>query len=163
MLKYNAKLEKMASDILVKNDMMRLPVSLSVIAKNLNIDVFQGELPEGISGAIRYNRENQKFQIMVEKRENFKRQRFTVAHELAHYFLQRNELSNASEIHHDMLYRKTYTHEEEEVDYLASAILMEENMLKKLYELNLPIEALAEIFGVTVSDITVRLMQLGVI
>ena len=119
MLKYNAKLEKMASDILVKNDMMRLPVSLSVIAKNLNIDVFQGELPEGISGAIRYNRENQKFQIMVEKRENFKRQRF--------------------------------------------AILMEENMLKKLYELNLPIEALAEIFGVTVSDITVRLMQLGVI
>ena len=156
-------LEEVTSNILVKNDMMRLPVSLSVIAKNLNIDVFQGELPEGISGAIRFNRENQKFQIMVEKRENFKRQRFTVAHELAHYFLQRNELSNASEIHYDMLYRKTYTHEEEEVDYLASAILMEENMLKKLYELNLPIEALAEIFGVTVSDITVRLMQLGVI
>ena len=82
---------------------------------------------------------------MIEKRENFKRQRFTVAHELAHYFLQRN----ASEIHYDMLYRKTYTHEEEEVDYLASAILMKENMLKKLYKLNLSIEALAEIFGVT--------------
>ena len=61
MLQYNAKLEKMASDNLVKSDMMRLPVSLSVIAKNLNIDIFQGELSEGISGAIRFNREKQKF------------------------------------------------------------------------------------------------------
>ena len=163
MIKYNKSLETLAHDILVKNDMLKLPVNLISIADKNGIDVYYSKLPEGVSGATRYNSSTKRFQIIVDSDDNPRRRRFTLAHEIAHFFLQREVLSTNEEIHYDVLYRKTYSEKEHEVDYLAGAILMEQDILKELYAINPSISELAKVFNVSESALTVRLMQLQIL
>ena len=89
------------------------------------------------------------------------RQRFTLAHELSHYFLH-NSLLKSEEIYIDTLYRNNNI-KEEQVDYLAGALLIEENMVRELYKLNPSISELATLFGVSDSAMKVRLEILGVL
>lgn len=157
------QMENMANDILVKSDMLKLPVDLIAIANSNNIEVYNVELPNGISGAIKYNEESEKFQILIEKRHSKNRKRFTLAHELAHYFLQGEELLKNKDLHFDTLYRRDFNSAETQVDYLAGALLMDKDMLTKLYNINNSIKVLAKLFGVSESAMTVRLMKLGLI
>lgn len=159
----NKKLEKMAKDILLKNDMLKLPVDLFTIAESYNIEVYYQDLPRGISGAIKYNEDRRIFQIVIEAFDHPNRQRFTLAHELAHFFLQGEELLQNQEVHFDTCYRKTINKEEEQVEYLAGALLMDKEILTKLYKINPSIAELAETFKVSESAMTVRLMVLGLI
>lgn len=163
MSEINKKLEILANDILLKNDMLKLPVDLVAIANNNNIDVYRTELPVGVSGAIKYNEETKKFQILIDKGDPVNRQRFTLAHELAHYFLQGEELLTNKDLHFDTLYRRSLNSEEYQVDYLAGAMLMDKEMLTKLYQINSSIKLLATLFQVSESAMTVRLMKLGLI
>ena len=163
MTKFDYELEKMANDILVKNDTFKLPVDLITIANNNDIDVYKQQLPDGISGAIRYNDSTKRFQILLEERESINRQRFTLAHELAHFFLERGKLLLNQEVHFDPKFRSYHNKEEERVDYLAGAILMDKKMLSVLYKINPSIPALAKTFRVSESSMTVRLMILGLI
>lgn len=159
----NNELETLASDILLKNDMLKLPVDLVEMASQNNVDVYSSKLPEGISGAIKYNEEINKFEILIDRDETSDRQRFTLAHELAHYFLQGESLLKNKNIHFDTLYRRNKNPEEQDVEYLAAALLMEKNMLTHLYEVNSSISALSEIFKVSESTMTNRLMTLDLI
>ncbi len=163
MSKIKSELEKKASNILIENDMLKLPVDLIKIADNYNIDVYYKELPNGISGAIKYDIKDEKFKILLAKNEPKKRTRFTLAHELAHYFLAQEELKNTYEIHFDTLYRKATDNSEGEVDYLAGALLMNKELLERAYKAIPSISALAEMFDVSDSAMTVRLMKLGLI
>lgn len=163
MTKFNKKLEVLAHDILFKNDMMKLPVNLISIADKNGIDVYYSNLPEGISGAIRYNGDKKRFEIIVDSDENPRRRRFTLAHELAHFFLQKELLLANQEIHYDVLYRKNYSEKEYDIDYLAGAILMEKEILEELYKINPSISELAKVFNVSESALTVRLMQLEIL
>lgn len=163
MSKIIPSLEKKASDILFENDMLKLPVDLIKIADNYNIDVYYKELPDGISGAIKYDIKDEKFKILLDKNESKKRMRFTLAHELAHYFLAQDELKNNQEIHFDTLYRKSTDNNEYKVDYLAGALLMDKEILEKVYKVIPSISTLAKVFDVSDSAMTVRLMKLGII
>lgn len=163
MSKIKSELEKKASNILIENDMLKLPVDLIKIADNYNIDVYYKELPNGISGAIKYDIKDEKFKILLAKNESKRRRRFTLAHELAHYFLAQEELKNNHEIHFDTLYRKATDNNECEVDYLAGALLMNKELLERAYKEIPSIAALAEIFDVSDSAMAVRLMKLGLI
>lgn len=163
MSKIIPSLEKKASDILFENDMLKLPVDLIKIADNYNIDVYYKELPDGISGAIKYDVKDEKFKILLAKNESKKRTRFTLAHELAHYFLAQEELKNNQEIHFDTLYRKSTDNNECDVDYLAGALLMNKEILEKVYEVIPSISTLAKVFDVSDSAMTVRLIKLGII
>lgn len=157
MININHVLEEKSKDILVNNDMLKLPVNLSEIAKNNNIDVYIDKLPDGISGAIRYNEEKEKFEILIEENESNVRQRFTLAHELAHFFLEKEKIETSGKIHFDTLFRKEKNSEEREVEYLAGAILMNKEILEKLYDINSSIKDLAKVFDVSESAMTVRL------
>lgn len=156
----NHTLEELSKDILVKNDMLKLPVNLIEIANNHNIEVYYVKLPDGISGAIKYNEEYNNYQILIEEREPENRKRFTLAHELAHYFL--NDVSK-DKLHYDVAYRSQKNEKEKRADYFAGALLMEENIIKKLYRINPSIKELAQVFMVSESAVTVRLMTLGII
>lgn len=157
----NQKLEDMAKEILMENDMLKLPVNLTTIADNYNIDVYSTSLPAGISGAIKYNDNNKRFEILIENTENENRQRFTLAHELAHYFLEKHILEQSLEINFDVLYRRDKNREEKDVEYLAGAILMEREILERLFKINPSISVLAKTFKVSESAMTVRLNVLG--
>lgn len=159
----NQELESKANDILVKNDVYKLPVDLMKIASNNDIEVYYKNLPDGISGSIRYNEEKKKFQIIIEASESDNRQRFTLAHELAHYFMEREKMLYDKEIHFDPKYRKNKNPEEEEIEYLAGALLMNKNMLTKAYQVCPYVSLLASTFKVSESAMTVRLMVLGLL
>lgn len=162
------ELEELTSNILLSNDMYRVPADVIKIANANDIKVYEGELDKKISGAIRYNDTQKRFEILVNKNDLKVRQRFTIAHEIGHYFLH-NDFLKKEELHIDtILYRgdKEIDIEakkrEKEVDYFAGALLMNKTLLEKLRSDN-TITELAEIFDVSVSAMTVRLDILGLL
>lgn len=172
------ELEQISSQVLFNNDMYKLPVNLIKIAKNCGITVYDADFEKlgnrNVSGAIRYI--DGEFSILLNKNEPYERKRFTLAHELGHFFLD-NEILQSSKIHVDTLYRsapessyvaqqrecKIEMTSEKEIDYFAGALLMNEMMLKKVFEIETSISKLAKIFGVSHSAMTVRLDVLGLI
>ena len=64
------------------------PVKLGAIAKRLGVKVLLSTLPRGTSGQIK--QESGAFVIRINRHEAKHRQRFTLAHELAHYLLHRD-------------------------------------------------------------------------
>ncbi len=168
MSKINNYLEELTSNILLSSDMYKVPVDVIKIANLNDIKVFKGDLDKKTSGAIRYNKKEDRFEILVNKNDVTSRQRFTIAHELGHYFLHRDFLKD-EEVHVDtILYRDDSEKDEEarrrekEVDYFAGALLMNKTLLEKLRSEN-TITELAEIFNVSVSAMTVRLDILGLL
>ena len=166
MAKIRERLEELTTKILFDNDMMyKLPVDVIGIANAYGINVYAAEFDNEISGAIRYNNKEDKVEIVVNKKNPNVRQRFTIAHELGHYFLHQEMLKN-DDIHIDALYRAkaqteiTTKEQEKEVDYLAGALLMNKKVIEKLKD-SYSIEELAEIFAVSYSAMTVRLSILG--
>ena len=161
MSKINEKLEELTSNILINNDMYKLPVDVIGIAKTNDIKVFEASLDKRISGAIRYNKATNKFEILINKNDARVRQRFTIAHEIGHFFLHK-EMLKSDEIHVDILYRMT-NEQEKEVDSFAGALLMNKTLLEKAYKDGHSITELAELFDVSVSAMTVRLDVLGLL
>ncbi len=162
-------LEELTTEILLDNDMLyRVPVDVISIAKAYGINAYSAEFENEISGAIRYDKGNKKFEIIVNKNNPEVRKRFTIAHELGHYFLHKDMLKN-DDIHVDTLYRtmtevdKETKEKEKEVDYFAGALLMNKIAVKRLIENGYELEELAEIFDVSVSAMTVRLDILGLL
>ncbi len=66
------------------------PVKLGAIAKRLGVKVLLSTLPRGTSGQI--GQENGGFVIRINRHEAKHRQRFTLAHELAHFLLHRDRI-----------------------------------------------------------------------
>lgn len=159
--------EELTSTILINNDMFKVPVDVVKIAKLNGITVYEGDLEKNVSGAIRYNQEKENFEILVNKNDTRERKRFTIAHEIGHFFLHR-EILMSDEIHIDIMYRMPNEDEEQkrrekDVDYFAGALLMNKTLLTKMYNENNTITELAEIFDVSVSAMTVRLDILGLL
>ena len=156
------KLEVMAKNILIDCDMLnKLPVNLLEIARINNIDVYYKELPDDVSGAIKYDKNTQKFKIIIKSSLPRTRQRFTLAHELSHYFLNKDTLMS-EELHIDTLYRKD-TESETNIDYLAGAILINKELVEDLYSITTSISSLANAFLVSESAMRVRLIVLGIL
>ncbi len=168
MSKINNDLEELTSSILLSNDMYKVPVDIIKIANVNDIKVYEGDLDKKVSGAIRYNKATSEFEILVNKKDAKVRQRFTIAHELGHYFLHQDFLKQ-EEIHIDtIMYRNNEVETEEEkereriVDYFAGALLMNRTLLEKLCK-EYTIAELAELFNVSGSAMTVRLDILGLL
>lgn len=161
------KFEELTENILINNDMFKVPVDVVKIAKLNGITVYEGDLEKNVSGAIRYNKEKENFEILVNKNDTRERKRFTIAHEIGHFFLHK-EILMSDEIHIDIMYRMPNEDEEQkrrekDVDYFAGALLMNKTLLTKMYNENNTITELAGIFDVSVSAMTVRLDILGLL
>lgn len=66
------------------------PVKLGAIAHSLGVKVLLSTLPRGTSGQI--GQEGGEFVIRINRHESKHRQRFTLAHELAHYLLHKDRI-----------------------------------------------------------------------
>ena len=166
MSKINERLEELTSDILMNNDMYKIPVDVFCIAKNNDISIYEGDLNKDISGAIRYDKNTKKFEILINKNDLRVRQRFTIAHELGHFFLHKDILQS-DELHIDTMYRMpkddAEREREKEVDYFAGALLMNRILVEKFHKENMKIREMSELFKVSVSAMTVRLDVLGLL
>lgn len=100
------------------------PVSLSAIANSLGLRVVSAKLPNGISGEIRPDSSAPAgFTIRVNKNDPARRQRFTVAHEIGHYLLHRDQIGDG--ITDDVLYRSTLSDSREaQANRMAADLLM---------------------------------------
>lgn len=111
------------ADAVIRSHQTEWPVKVGSIARDLGIEVLASDMPQGISGALQKDKSTGKWTIRVNRRETKERQRFTVAHEIAHYILHRDIIKDG--VSDDALYRSRLSDEvEREANRLAAEILM---------------------------------------
>jgi hypothetical protein len=113
------------------------PVDVVAIANDLGINVWAMALPPSISGKIfrdPINGGSEGFSIGVNSRHSYVRQRFTVAHEIAHFLLHRKKLES-DDLVDDAMYRSDLsTKEETTANRYAADILMPLSLIRALVQ-----------------------------
>jgi Zn-dependent peptidase ImmA (M78 family) len=108
-----------------------MPVPLARLARAFGVSVKAATLAPGISGELRPNPDGS-FVIRVNRHDAPARQRFTVAHELAHFLLHRPLIGHG--IEDDVLYRSALSDQiEAEANRLAADILMPLEQVQEEY------------------------------
>lgn len=98
-----------------------VPVKVGALAEALGLRVVLATLPMNISGLIQPDGDS--FVIKINRFESKERQRFTIAHEIAHYLLHRDRISTG--IVDSVLYRsKLSSRIEAEANRLGADIVM---------------------------------------
>jgi len=141
------------------------PVKLGALAKSLGIRVLLSTLPRGTSGQIA--QEDEEFVIRINRHEAKYRQRFTLAHEIAHFLLHRDKIIASGGWSENVLLRSGQpANIEYEANRLASDLVLPS---KKLAEATVQyvgpmtsetIEDLAKKFGVSTAAMEIKL-QMG--
>jgi len=141
------------------------PVRLSELAKALGVPVKAATLAPGISGEIRPDENG--FVIRINRHDPAKRQRFSVAHELAHFLLHSDQIGTG--IADDVLYRSSLSDRREaQANRLAADILMPDELVRQQVEaahekgVGDLVLFLAEEFAVSEAAMRIKLDQLGV-
>jgi len=158
-------ISKRASDLLEKYEMTNAFIDLEKICKELginihimNIDPLEKKHGRQISGAL-FIADGRK-DIIVNEKDVPERQRFTIAHELGHYFLHHDSNSETDAI---ISFRGERNNLEFQADQFAAELLMPPGRLKEEYKkLSVPsISALAKKFNVSNAAMHYRLDTLG--
>jgi len=101
----------------------QVPVPVGGLAKALGLKVVVAALPLNISGMIKPDDDGEGFIIKVNRFESKARQRFTIAHEIAHFLLHRDRIQAG--VVDSVLYRsKLSSRIEAEANRLAADIVM---------------------------------------
>lgn len=102
------------------------PVKIASIARALGIEVKAATLKPRISGEISPSKTSDSgFRIRVNRHESKSRQRFTIAHEIAHFLLHRDDIGYG--IEDSILYRSTLSDKREaEANRLGASLIMPE-------------------------------------
>jgi Zn-dependent peptidase ImmA (M78 family) len=108
---------------IVKEAIAEHPVRVGELAKKLGLDVFRSPLPPKISGMIRPKADGVGYEIRVNKYEVPERQRFTLAHEIAHFLLHKSDIRAG--VVDSVMYRSALTSRKEaEANRVAADIVM---------------------------------------
>jgi Zn-dependent peptidase ImmA (M78 family) len=153
----------------VNRHLTERPVKLGRLARELGVAIKVSSLGTGVSGQIA--REGDHYVIRVNRNEARERQRFTIAHELAHFLLHRDVIDSLPDgITDTVLYRSGAP---ERVEYEANRLAAELAMPMGLVERELreefggvvteaTIEALASKFEVSKAAMEIRLSSFAV-
>jgi hypothetical protein len=141
------------------------PVDITALATDLGLAVFDSfDLPLGISGKICLdpNAESPSgYSITVNAAEPYRRRRFTVAHECAHFLLHRSKIGD--ELTDDALYRseKLNSREEFQANNRAAELLMPRALMNEYIHKGISsIAELADTFEVSEPAMRVRMRYL---
>ena len=119
---------------LLQECMSKKPVPLGELAKNLGLIVKLTSLKPGRSGLIE-KLEDGLYKIKINRYEVRTRQRFTLAHEIAHYLLHQEIIDKSGKIQDNILYRSGQPEQVEfEANRLASEIILPTEHVKLDYE-----------------------------
>jgi Zn-dependent peptidase ImmA (M78 family) len=108
-----------------------IPVKVSEVARSLGLEVKLATLDPRISGEIKKSSTSTAgYVIRVNRHEVFERQRFTIAHEIAHYLLHRDLIGDG--IEDTILYRSDLSDRiEAEANRLAADLIMPDEMIRR--------------------------------
>lgn len=143
---------------IIREHQKKHPVKLSSLAKELDIVVKITDLSDDISGQLYLDKDTKKWKILVNRRHSKQRQRFTLAHEIAHWLLHRDELTSGK-LQDDSFYRSTLSDQRErEANQLAADILMPWKTIQQLTKQGYTTpEELAAALDVSLPAISARL------
>lgn len=116
--------------------LVEVPVKIATMARALGIEVKSATLRPRISGQLQRSPDSPSgFRIRINRHEAPSRQRFTIAHEVAHYLLHRDFIGDG--IEDSILYRSTLSDTREaEANRLGAQLLMpKESVIRVLREL----------------------------
>ena len=166
------EMPEVAQMILDRLGIEEVPIPIVAIMKSLNFQVVAGELKDEISGIIGIDDDLAKnFKsskvIAINNKDNVGHQRFTMAHELAHYLFD-------FVVSNQIVYYNTYNtfedenEEERRANYFAANLLMPEKKFKKEFDnvviknnLYVTVEKLSQIFQVSGEAVRRRISELS--
>jgi len=116
----------------LKKHTREIPVKLGALAAELGIEVFRSPLKPGISGLIEPSETAASgYRIKINRHESVERQRFTLAHEIAHFLLHK-ELIRTGVVDSTMYRSNLSSKHEIEANKLASMIVMPDSAVVRL-------------------------------
>ena len=166
------EMPEVAQMILDRLGIEEVPIPIVAIMKSLNFQVVAGELKDEISGIIGIDDDLAKnFKsskvIAINNKDNVGHQRFTMAHELAHYLFD-------FDVSNQIVYYNTYNtfedenEEERRANYFAANLLMPEKKFKKEFDnvviknnLYVTVEKLSQMFQVSGEAVRRRISELS--
>ena len=149
---------------IIKENQKTIPVKITKIASELGITIYRANMSENISGAIfgkNIGYDNEEYIIYVNGCHSINKQRFTIAHEIAHFLLHKNQIGD--NLTDSAMYRSKLSNaKERQANALAAEILMPLQELRNyVYNIGVTnIEALSEIFKVSKETMSIRLRDL---
>lgn len=110
-----------------------LPVNVEKLAGSLGVEIYYDDLEDDISGFLAIK--NGKATIVVNEGHHQNRRRFTIAHELGHFFLHVKDLNDEElfidkvKFHRDQMSALGVERREVEANRFAAELLMPEDLL----------------------------------
>ncbi|MDI1343695.1 MAG: ImmA/IrrE family metallo-endopeptidase [Pseudolabrys sp.] len=147
----------------VRRHTAEVPVRLGALAEELGLQIFRSPLPPNISGMIKPSEGRPgRYEIRVNKYEVAERQRFTLAHEIAHFLLHKSDIRAG--VIDNVMYRSQLTSRKEaEANRLAADMIMPREAIRQelarhggVASENVAIQ-LAAIFRVSLPAMKIRL------
>lgn len=157
---------------LLEKRQYKIPIDVHQVAQDLGLTVIERDLEDEVSGMLVVK--DGVGTIVVNQKHHINRQRFTIAHEIAHSELHREHINKQVFIDATpVFFRDTISTEgrslqEIAANSFAAALLMPEQKLRELLR-EQPIDAfddvalqrLANLFGVSTQALTIRMTRLG--
>jgi Zn-dependent peptidase ImmA (M78 family) len=139
------------------------PLAIIDIANSMGVEVLSdAKYPDAGSGHIEVA--GGKYQIIVNKSHPPERKLFTIAHELAHYLMDKDYLDKHGSIDLDgNAADESYRIRERRANAFAAQILMPEAAIVEQWLTSAGVEKLAERFGVSPTAATSRAVAVGLI
>jgi len=150
-------------------------LDLDAICESNGIELLEGRFEEeNLSGAL--IKDGEKWSIVVNESHPRNRKRFTIAHELGHFFAVKHGSVQAEiflEEQNNVIREYALMKRAEEIEdgkyqverqanMIAAEILMPDQMVQKLYDKKYSVAELAEEFGVSEIAMTNKLKSMGI-
>lgn len=162
------EVEQRAQEILDTYGPVTVPIDSLSVAREAGIKVFNAAFPDPtVSGLIR--KKSTDVSIYIKETDAHVRKRFTIAHELGHFFLHLTG-KDGGFIDDDMNLRRAPNevgtdnyHREVEANQFAAAFLMPEEFIRAEWNVSGSIVRMARLFEVSIAAMEIRLKALGIV
>lgn len=136
------------------------PTDMEGLARAFDIEVSVIPLPENISGSISRSRFGSSFSIQINAAHSRTRQRFTLAHEIAHFVLHRDMIGDG--IVDDAMYRSDRSDEiEAQANGYAASLLMPAPLVRRYFRQGVrSFAGMASTFDVSTQVARLRMIEL---
>lgn len=145
---------------IVSRHLQRVPVDLDAMARDLGLHVVRTPLASDIAGMLVRDAEAPSgHRVVINSHDPARRQRFTFAHELAHYLLHRDLVD---EVVDNAFYRSPNLGDdmERQADRFAAQLLLPAEEVRRAYGSVKALAPLADRFDVSDTALRIRLREL---
>lgn len=157
--------EAEAQKLLNKYEVCEAPINIVRLAKKEGYGVIEATFRDkNISGGIQFKTNKNNGKMYVNASDSPLRQRFSLAHEVGHSCMHRNDPEYSKGVLEKIdMFRDSSNHNTAEIEAnaFAAALLMPDNIVCDMWRKWRSTEILADIFKVSISAMSFRLYNLG--